>query len=334
MIISGFRGSNPSDITEIADTIKTYDLGGVILFDENICENPPTSHNIRSPKQVKWLTETLQKASRVPLLIMTDQEGGQVNRFKPQYGFPETESWNTIGSFLDKNKTKYYSDKIATSLSDAGININLAPVIDLPVSPDSFLNTSKRCFHQNPEETAYHARIFIDCHEKKGVMCTLKHFPGIGSAKSDTHKGFTDITRTWSPVELEPFKEIIEGGDVDLIMVGHVYHSGLDSDWPASLSEKIVKGLLRDQLGYEGVIISDDPAMLAIAEKYSLDIILEKMINASIDLFCFGNNLTYDPDIVPKVVSTLKTLKAQNRISSIQIDEALMRIQQLKSKLT
>ena len=126
---------------------------------------------------------------------------------------------------------------------------------------ESYVSKLDRCIGSDPNTVSDHASIFITEHEKYGLATTCKHFPGLGSAVADTHEGFTDITDTWTEKELEPYKLLFDHYDLTLVMVGHCFHSGIDPDWPASMSYKTVTELLRKEVGFEGVVICDDPMM-------------------------------------------------------------------------
>ena len=168
----------------------------------------------------------------------------------------------------------------------------------------------------------------------RNIIPVLKHFPGLGSAAADTHEGFTDISDTWSEIELIPYTTLLNTADIPVIMVGHCFNKNLDPDWPASMSHNIITGLLRKELGFEGIIVCDDPMMGAIAKHFPFDVVMEKMINAGVDLFCFGNNLVHHPDIVPRVVKTIESLIASGKITEDRIQESLNRIAALKENMS
>ena len=333
MIISGFRGLDLIKDNPIIRDIENFNLGGVILYDEDVADPTLETRNISSPEQVKELIQSLKLISDETLIVSIDQEGGEVQRLKPKYGFPECPSWGEVGKQNDENVTRQFSTTIAHTLSSIGCNLNFAPVLDLDISSRAFLPREGRCFNRDPEVVGNHARLFIEEHLNVNILPVIKHFPGLGSASADTHEGLTDITDTWSNKELEPYRILFDSVEIPAVMVGHCFHKDLDSDWPASMSNNIITKLLRENLGFKGIVICDDPMMGAIANQYPLDVVLEKMINAGVDLFCFGNNLVYDIDIVPKVINTIESLLKNGKISQTRIDEALFRISLLKLKI-
>jgi len=333
VLMVGLRGTSPEDAKFFFDSLNGLTIGGVILYDQNVTTSPPSPHNIQSPEQVRTFNEALQSFSETPLLIGVDQEGGQVNRLKPEYGFPHTRSWAELGRINNVVETHSHSDHMADTLSNNGFNLNFAPVLDLSVNPKSFIAKKDRCFSDDPDAVATHAEKFIQSHLAHNVISVCKHFPGQGSSTGDTHEGIVDVTDTWSEMELKPYQSLIDNGIVSAIMTSHLFHKGLDPDFPATLSKKILKDLLRGEMGFDGVVISDDPQMGAIANHYDLKMVVQLMINAGVDIFCFGNNLIYDPNIVRKVYSIISELLDERSITANQIKKSYERIMDLKSKI-
>ena len=165
------------------------------------------------------------------------------------------------------------------------------------------------------------------------MLTAIKYFPGQGSAGNDFHQGFVDVSKSWDAKELLPFQELIADPGCDMVMVGHIFNRRLDPDWPATLSEKMINGILRQRLGYEGVVISADMQVPAIRDNYSLETVLERAILAGVDIILFGNNLVYEPDIVNRSIETIMELIDQDRISKSSINESYDRIIDLKAGL-
>ncbi len=139
MIMVGLRGTSPDDAKYFFRSLNGLTIGGVILYDQNVTTSPPSSHNILSPEQVKDFNEALQSFSPTPLLIGIDQEGGQVNRLKEKYGFPQSNSWAKLGLLNDIVETQSCATRTASTLSKNGFNLNFAPILDLSLNPDSFI---------------------------------------------------------------------------------------------------------------------------------------------------------------------------------------------------
>ena len=333
LIIAGFRGSSVSEDTPIRDWINDFQLGGVILYDMDLEYNQLGTRNIRSAEQLKNLNVSLQSFSKEPLFIAIDQEGGEVNRLNTKYGFPEFPSWNEIGQRDDLKFTEAYSRKLGELLNNLHINLNFAPVLDVDGGSSSFITNQGRALSSNIQKITEHSRVFIKQLQQQGILCCGKHFPGQGSASGDTHAGATDITTTWDKQELGPYKSLIHSRHLDAIIVAHTFHNKFDSEFPASMSRKTITDLLRIKLGFRGVVICDDPSMKAISAHYNLKTTLKCMLYSGVDMFILGNNLEYDPHLIPNAVHCLQELVSEGAVSENRIYESLHRIQSLRLKL-
>jgi beta-N-acetylhexosaminidase len=334
MLLIGFRGLEVDETSPIVRDIQEGRVGGVIIFDYDVALRSPV-RNVASPGQLGKLVADLRAASRgTPLFVAIDQEGGRVNRLKERYGFPPTVSQGWLGEQNDPRLTGEYAHRTAKTLSGLGINVNLAPVVDVNVNPNNLVIGKLECsFSEDPHTVAVHAAAVIAAHQTEGVLTALKHFPGHGSSTTDSHLGFTDVTRTWSEKELEPYREILRTTGADMIMTAHVFNARLDPDWPATLSPATMQGLLRDQMGFRGVIISDDMQMQAITDHYDLETALEQTILAGADVIIFGNNLVYDEDIAQKAGEIILNLVREGRVPEWRIHQSYIRIMHLKSRL-
>lgn len=337
LLMIGFRGAQPADCGLIARDIRDHGIGGVILFDldmtSTIDSGKPGPRNIESPGQVRALLAHLQTQSKIPLLTSIDQEGGRVNRLKPTYGFPPSISHEELGRLNQPAETYRHAAVTAQTLADVGLNLNLAPVVDLDAHPDNPIIKGKgRSFSSDPEAVARHAAEFVKAHRAHRVLTCPKHFPGHGSATGDTHLGLVDVTATWSDRELIPFQRLIEQDLCDVIMSAHVFNAKLDPDRPATLSRRVITGILREKLGFRGLVVSDDMEMKAISTHYGLEISLPAAIEAGIDVLCLGNNLSYDPDITVKAVDILERAVHAGRLSPARIDESSERVLAAKRK--
>ena len=329
MLMIGFRGLSVDDNSLIVNDIRKYKIGGVILFDRDVAAGT-TVRNIQSADQVRSLTGQLQKYAGGNLLIAIDQEGGRITRLKEKHGFAKSLSHKQLGIKNDLDYTYQQASEIAASLADVGVNMNMAPVVDLAINPDCPVITKlERSFSANPAIVVRNARAYIKAHHDKGVICCLKHFPGHGSSAADSHIGVTDVSDTWSEVELTPYKELIASGDADAIMTGHLYNSNLDGDYPATLSQATLIGILRNQLNYKGVIISDDLQMGAIAKEYGFQQTVEKAVLAGVDILLFANNSVYDPEVAGKTVAVIKDMIKKGIIDEQRIDQSYQRIMEI-----
>jgi len=330
LFIIGFEGATLSENNPVVTDIAEHHLGGVILFDRLLARKR-SINNIISPDQVADLTAKLQGFAKGNLLIAVDQEGGRVARLDRQHGFPATPDAATLGRGGDPEQTGYYGGQVAEMLHSAGINFNLAPVVDLNVYPENpIIGTYGRSFSSNPDTVFKNTVKWLDAHRKKGVLSCLKHFPGHGSSIDDSHLGFVDISATWSEIELQPYKDLLARGYDEAIMVAHLFNSELDPTYPATLSHATLNGILRERLGHRGVIISDDMQMRAITDRYGLAESCCMAISAGVDLLIIGNNLNYEPGVLKKIVDSLLKAVSDGKLTQKRIEEAWRRVQQLK----
>lgn len=330
MVMIGFRGTSLEESPGLTEDITRLNLGGVVLFDYDVPSGSP-GRNITSPDQLRQLTSELQQASRIPLLIAVDQEGGRIARLKTKYGFPKSISAGRLGQLNNADSTFRATLSIAETLEKAGINVNFAPVVDLDSNPDNpVIGSLERSFSADPDEVTSHASAAVKALHAKKIIATLKHFPGHGSSATDTHKDFTDITESWKKTELMPYRKLVDEGYRDLVMTAHVFNASLDPVHPATLSKPVITGLLRDSLGFSGVVISDDMQMKAVADHYSLETAIPLAIEAGVDILLFANNSTYDAGIAEKAVTIIRSLVEKGTISPARIDSSYRRIMALK----
>ncbi len=333
LLMVGFRGLAVDDEHPIMHDIRERHLGSVVLFDYDV----PTKsavRNIESPAQVQTLVAALQRGAAIPLLIAIDQEGGKIRRLKEKFGFPPTVSHQYLGTINELALTHHEATIIAQMLRQAGINLNLAPVVDLNITPaNPIIGKLERSFSGDPAIVTKHALEFINAHHEQGMLCSLKHFPGHGSSAADSHLGLVDVTNTWSRVELEPYRKLIGAGAVDAIMTAHVFNSKLDENNPATLSKPTINGILREELKYNGVVISDDMQMGAITKHYGFETAVQAAMESGVDILVFANNSVYEEDIVARTVALIKQLVQQGNLSEACIDTSYQRVQRLKQQL-
>ena len=328
MLVVGFEGDSVDENSTIAQKILQYNLGGVILFDRFYNDRTKTK-NISSPKQLQELTKELKSFATKPLLISVDQEGGKVARLKPKYGFSKIPSAFDIAKLSTKEAQSIY-DTQSQMLQNAGINTNFAPVVDLDINPKNKVISGLHRSYGDVTSVTKYAQILMKSQEKKGIISVLKHFPGHGSSDGDSHKGFVDVTKSWSVEELRPYINFIKKGSVDMIMTAHVFNSRIDKKYPATLSYKTNQEILRSVLSYRGVIISDDMQMKAISKDYSLKESVTLAINAGVDILLFGNQLAKIS--VDEIVETIYLQVKSGAIPYNRILESNERIENLHTK--
>lgn len=347
MIMTGFHGDgtgeNAESFAAIEEQIKRGYVGGVILFDVDVsglvaqgmtipeAKKHIFSSNIKNMDQVKQLTSHLQSIAPTPLLIAIDQEGGKIQRLKPEHGFAPIASAKELARG-DARTTYDVAYDLGTRLSDIGINVDFAPLLDVDVNPKSpAIGALERSFSPNPDVVTEHGNAFANGLNDANVISSFKHFPGHGSATGDTHAGLTDITNTYQDYELQPWKSLLKNASPSAtVMVAHVVNNNFDT-LPASLSYKTIQ-MIRD-MGFKGVIVSDDMDMGAIVNQYGREKAIEMAVNAGNDILVFGNNLTFDKNRGKEVHNTIVKMVHQGKIKRSRIRESYNRIKTMKKAL-
>lgn len=329
MMMVGVAGVGPTLTSDMKTIITNYNIGGIILFEKWGTE----VRNVESRAQVTQLAANLRSAADeagYKLIVSIDQEGGRVCRLKEQYGYPATVQAQYLGDLDNDDTTAFYAGVIADMVGSSNITMNCAPCVDVNVNPSSpAIGALGRSFSSNPEIVAKIAEVFYDKQKAKNVFSVYKHFPGHGSALNDSHDGFTDVTNTWSDKELIPYQRLIAKGKCDAIMCAHVFNSTLDPDYPASLSYSTVTTLLRNQMKFNGVVITDDMSMGAITEKWTNMQAIELAINAGVDMFIFSSG---EVSYFRSLIRNTAALVTSGKISQSRIDESYNRITKMTGK--
>ncbi len=324
MVMVGYDGITASD--SLITDLSKRNLGGVILM----------GSNIKSPAQVKTVTENIKRAATTFPLIATDQEGGKVARLNSYNGFDDTYTAYQLGSqFNSEDSTRRTAAKMASWLSTSGFNVDFAPVVDVNVYPQSpAIGKYQRSFSAIPLDVARHSSFFINEMNKKFIAVSLKHFPGHGSSLQDSHLGFTDVTTTWADSELVPYRTLFANGFNDIVMAGHLYNAKLDSLYPATLSNSIITGLLRNKLGFNGVVITDDMMMKGVTSNYGFETAIELSINAGVDILLYVAGLRNGSSMLEQVIDVVVNKINEGKIPLARIDESYNRIMLLKQRLS
>jgi beta-N-acetylhexosaminidase len=331
MVLVGFRGRTRSQAGPVRRLIADGTVGGVLLFSRDQLTGGP--RNVESPDQLRMLIAALAaEAPREPLIVATDQEGGRVARLGPPHGFPTTRSAAELGRGTP-SQTAVAAGDMARTLADVGVTLNLAPVADLALNPDNpIIAAVERSFSADPGAVIEHAAAFIEAHRAAGVRCAIKHFPGQGSAEADTHLGVVDVTDVWTDVELEPFRALVADRVPDAILTAHIFNAALDPEHPATLSAATVDGLLRERIGFDGVVISDDMQMGAIRDAYGFDEAVALALEAGVDVLLVANQIVYEPEVAVRIVDLVERLVSDGRISEERIEASYRRIRALKQE--
>ncbi len=327
MIMVGIRGShlNAGAMEQTRNQIANGEIGGIIFF----------KHNIKNSRQFRIFVKSIKAISvDHALLLAVDEEGGQVRRLRKAQGFQEFPSAAHVGSKMDLTEAYHTYSNMANQIHSTGLNLNLGPVVDVNINRISpAIGQLNRSFSRNPGTVYDYGNIFIRAHNDAGVLTTLKHYPGHGSSREDTHNDLTDITNTWRSSEQVPFKRLIDSATVDLIMAGHLFDRSHDKKYPASISAAHIQKTLRDELGFSGVVITDDLQMGAIIKRYDLDEIIIAAVNAGCDILQFSDPLNLDSDLPARIRKIIIGGIKAGTIDPNRIHESFQRITQLKLRI-
>ena len=330
LLLVGFHGTSAENNPAVERLLCRVRVGGLILFARNIVDAEQVARLTRA------LSERARECTGRTLLIAVDAEGGRVMRLGPGAGYTATLSHQDLGDANDLTQTELEARRIGTMLREAGINWNLAPVVDVGYNPaNPVIVGVGRSFGANPAMVAAQARAFIAGMHAAGLLTALKHFPGHGSSVADSHLGFVDVTETANPeVELAPYRLLLADGIVDSVMTAHVFNRRLDRRYPATLSRSTIRGLLRRDLGWRGVVVSDDMRMGAIEQHYGLEDAAVRAVRAGVDVVLVADDrLPGDEAASDLVLAALRKAVRRGRVRAERLEEALSRIDALRSRL-
>jgi beta-N-acetylhexosaminidase len=320
MMIVQFVG--PEYGPDISAMISQYNVGAVLLYNVN--------NNIQNNTQLKSLTSQIHENSiPIPIVVAIDQEGGAVDRLVNLDG--PRPSATEIGATNDPNKAMQAGIQDAQDLSSYGINLNLAPVVDVNnvYNPQLYLRT----FGNNAALVTKMAGAYLKGLQQSGkVLGTLKHFPGLGDVSADPHNSVPHLYRSKSDLEAidwTPYRVLIQQGDVYAVMVTHEIVTAIDDSMPSSLSNKVVTGILRDQLGFQGVIITDSLTMEGITAFYPEDQAAALAVEAGSDLLMGASTV----DDVASMIDGIKQAMNAGEISQQRINDSVRRILMLKYQM-
>lgn len=318
LIMVGVEGENFSP--EMEDLIQKEKVGGIILLPKNIS----------SAEQTLKLLNDLKKANevnKIPLFLSVDEEGGTISRLPDEFGsLPTTRE---IGSMNNPDFSFEVGQLLANQVKAFGYNMNMAPVLDVDSNPDNPV-IGDRSFGSDPEVVASLGIATMKGMQEERVIPVVKHFPGHGDTSVDSHSSMpildADLERLNS-LELIPFKKAIEEG-ADAVMTAHILFPKIDSSNPATLSGKVINGILRESLGFEGVIITDDLTMGAIRNSYSAG-------QAAVRAFLAGHDILlicHEYDNYYMAIQAMKEAVTSGKIKEEQVDRSVQRILTLKKK--
>jgi len=330
LFLVGFRGTEAAGNADLAKLLCELRVGGVLLLGRNIVD----------ADQLARLTGAVTTQSAActsrKLFVAVDAEGGNVMRLAPEFGWPATLSAEELGESDDFSVTELEARRIGAMLRAAGINWDLAPVVDVGYNPaNPVIVSAARSFGANPRQVTEHARVFVQGLRAEGVLTALKHFPGHGSSFGDTHLGFTDVTETASPeLELAPYRALIEGGLADSVMTAHVFNKRLDAQYPATLSRATVDGLLRSELGFKGAVVSDDLRMGAIERQFGIGEAAVLALDAGIDVLLIVDDRLADGGSATQLaLAAIRQALARGTLDPTRVESAIERVRAFRARL-
>lgn len=326
MIMMGFWGADPKSAAarNIADLLHRGQIGGVIFFEDNF----------PSPAAARQLIKTFEEAA-APFkpLFAVDQEGGAVVRLKAARGFkPLPAAWSIAHTSPQAAEAVY--ERAAAEMHDLGLNVNFGPVVDLAINNrNTIIEGLGRSYGDDPATVIEYAKAFVLAHRRQGMLTSIKHYPGHGSAGADSHLTLPNITGVWRDEERRPFADMISRGLADMVMVGHLVHESITGSYPASLSRKAIQTTLREQMSYDGVVVSDDMQMGALRRFFPPDQAIQLGLDAGLDLFVYSNREHPDPQMPGRFHRLVKAALASGQIDLSRIKSSVMRISRLKENI-
>lgn len=331
MILIGFsHDSAKSDQqSQLLALIRNGQIGGVMYL----------KYNVKSLAEVSKMNKAfLQTGSDFPPFIAIDQEGGVVERLTSSVGFEEIPRARDVALNMNKDSALSLYTDLAKRMKKLGFNTNFGPVVDLIANPNNpIIAKYGRAYSSRADITSKFAQAFVDGHHRAGMVTALKHFPGHGSSAADSHLGFVDISSSWTSAEYEPFETLIGAGKADMIMAGHLYHSGYvregEGQVPASLSPVALTKVLRQGMGFDGVVISDDMEMGAITKHYGFEEAIVRAVNAGNDILLFSNTVKPSLGLPKRILDVLEAEARRDPAFADKISASYRRIVALKSRL-
>ena len=320
MILVGFNGSDPKTAKEAVSEAKYQRFGGVMLLGKNISDK----------KNLKALTSAFKEAQE-GIFIAIDEEGGRVTRFKDKEGFETFISAQKVAKTLDLAAAGELYGKMAQQLKDVGVNVNFAPVVDALNPKSTIIGSRGRAFSADMDEVSLYASEFMRASQSRGVIAAMKHFPGHGNVEADSHTAKV-VIENFDYGELKPYFDAVRKNEAKMIMVGHIYLMQRDAELPASLSPAIIDGLLRGELKFDGVVISDDMLMGGLKD-FTLQEKVINFINAGGDVMLFSDYKIDGRRTAELVTQLIVDAVGAKQIPKERIEEAYERIMKLKNSI-
>ncbi len=314
LLTVGFQGRR---IDPELEQLLDRGVGGVIFF----------GRNVGAAAEVAELTAAVKRRAGRPVILSVDQEGGNVARLRE--GFTPIPAMRSVGRADDAELSFSLGKLVGRELRAVGFDLNYAPVLDVDTNPDNPV-IGPRSFGPKADTVAWHGLAVIAGLAASGVAACGKHFPGHGDTQQDSHKELPRLEHELErleAVELVPFKAAVKAS-APALMTAHVLFKALDPEWPATMSAPVLRGLLRDRLGYTGLVVSDDLEMRAIADHYEIDDVVARGLNAGVDMFL----CCHTPDKMNAAVDAIAHAVARGHVPPYRFEQALDRVQSFMTR--
>jgi beta-N-acetylhexosaminidase len=321
MLIVGFQGTRPNESwpRQVVAQIESGKIGGVLIMD----------HNIQAPRKLAALTGAFRRAkAQLAPFIAIDQEGGPAPQLPPDKGFQRYASAAELGISNDPLNAYNIYQGMAVELAANGFNVNLGPVVDLAQAGENVAAAvNQDRYGSQPKHVAAFAKAFRLAHRNEGLLTVVKHFPGPMGAPTEAN-GAAGPEPRWDPASLEPYRELVQGGNADIVMIGHAVHAEFSDapGLPASLSEKAIQTRLRGEIGFSGVIISDDLEAKAVAARFPLEESVVRALKAGNDMLLIGNRDQPSPGLPDRVAAIIKRAVATGALTRERLQASYNRI--------
>lgn len=325
ILMLGFFGSKSSSFSAklLARQVRHGQVNGVFFVGENI-------GNFDELTDLKMLFGS----SKHDTLLAIDHEGGAVQRLSQRHGVAKLPHALRVGSSkLNFNQVKAIYAQAGAEFAKWGFNVNFGPVLDVHDPNNTVIGRYGRSFGGDAYNISLNAAAFVDGFGGHGIICVLKHFPGHGCSVGDSHFEPADISSTWSEGEIEPYKQLISLGRAPMIMSGHLRLDSIEpSGCPATLSRAMIQGLLRDRLGFDGVVVTDDLDMEAITRTHNRRRALIDALKAGNDLIMIKNLFGYDPLLPKRALYWIRQAIKNGELDESRVLEAGNRVSNLKAR--
>ena len=328
MLIVGFQGVTPDERwpRQVASQIESGKISGVLVM----------GHNMLARDQLVKLNNAFRRTkAQIAPFIAVDQGGGMAQRFPAEKGFQQYASAAELGKSNDPLNAYNLYQRMAMELFVHGFNLNLGPVVDLEQNGGNLAAAPHQGrYGSQPKHVAAFAKAFRLAHQGEGLLTVLKHFPGPANADADASG--TESQARWDPAALEPYHQLVAAGHADMVMVGHLSHPEFADEpgLPASLSKKAIQTWLRNEIGFKGVIISDDLEAKAVTARLPLEERVVRAITAGNDLLLISNQDNPSPDLPEKVAAIIRQAVTTGVLTRERLQASYDRIIAAKQSLS